>query len=303
MEDQLKAGAVRIAAGVRDVAPLRAASRDPATGGRSRLSAASYGGRLADPVRLPGSGPRPGCCWAPRDPLAGTVTIARSAASSIRSRRSISSPRYRTSDASSAALPGPDPGEERGQAAQGRAAPAHRRPRGHLGIPRHLSARTGPSGQAGPVGSATSLRRVPIKPGEWSQTEPSQPGVPGRPAEQPPRLVRRPGPRPARRSSTRCAAESGSSARRHTCPPAATAPPARNTAAALAIRQCQRTALACIPPTPQQLRTTDQRVPCAALPPAGCQRAGPAVTHPAALRRFAGSQMSASRQAQCRPGD
>jgi hypothetical protein len=52
-----------------------------------------------------------------------------------------------------------DPGAECGQAAQERAAPALCRPRGHLGIPRHLSASRRPSGQAGSPASVTGSRR------------------------------------------------------------------------------------------------------------------------------------------------
>ena len=131
--DQLNAGAVRITSGVRDVARLRAASRDPATGGRSGRATASYG--AGPPIR---SSSRPRARGRDAAGLLGIrspgmVTIARSAASSIRSRRSISSPRYGTSDASSAVLRGRIRGEEGGQAAQERGASAHRRPRGHLG--------------------------------------------------------------------------------------------------------------------------------------------------------------------------
>src|SRR6266487_1903672 len=57
--------------------------------------------------------------------------------------------------------------------------------------------------------------------------------VPDRPVEQPLGLIRRPFPGRAQRSSSRCAGGSGSSARQRTCPPAATAPPARSTGAAI----------------------------------------------------------------------
>ena len=87
----------------------------------------------------------------------GTVTTARSAASSIRSRRSISSPMCRTSDASSAAL--------RGWIRAQNAARLRMSVRRLLmaarvatwGIPRHLSASRRPSGQAGPAGSPASF--------------------------------------------------------------------------------------------------------------------------------------------------
>ena len=88
--NQLKAMAVRVAAGAGDAARLRAASRDPAIAGSFRLGQgvirwharricsgcpARAGGR--DAAGLPGI----------HSP--GTVAMARSAASSIRSRRSI----------------------------------------------------------------------------------------------------------------------------------------------------------------------------------------------------------------------
>lgn len=87
----------------------------------------------------------------------GTVATARSAASSIRSRRSISSPMYRTSDASAAVL--------RGWIRAQNAARLRMSVRRLLsaarvatwGIPRHLSASRRPSGQAGPAGSPASF--------------------------------------------------------------------------------------------------------------------------------------------------
>ena len=95
----------------------------------------------------------------------GTVTTARSAASSIRSRRSISSPMCRTSDASSAVL--------RGWIRAQNAARLRMSVRRLLiaarvatwGIPRHLSASRRPSGQAGPAGSpasSTGTRRLVV---------------------------------------------------------------------------------------------------------------------------------------------
>jgi len=95
----------------------------------------------------------------------GTVTMARSAASSIRSRRSISSPRYSTSDASSAVL--------RGRIRAQNAARLRMSVRRLLiaarvatwGIPRHLSASRRPSGQAGPAACPASFsggRRVVV---------------------------------------------------------------------------------------------------------------------------------------------
>jgi len=110
--------------------------------------------------RPPGDGPalRLGCCRTPGDRLAGHgVAMAWSASSSICSRRSISSARYRTSDASSAVWRG----RIRGQNAV--------RLRGSVrrlliaarvatwGIPGHLSARRRPSGQAGPPGAQASF--------------------------------------------------------------------------------------------------------------------------------------------------
>ena len=68
LEEQLKAVALRVAGGVRDVARLRAARPRR---GRSHWAGASDGGWLADLFLLPGPGQQPGCCPAARDPLAG----------------------------------------------------------------------------------------------------------------------------------------------------------------------------------------------------------------------------------------
>jgi hypothetical protein len=103
LEEQLKAVALRVGGGVRDVARLRAARPRR---GRSHRAGASDGGWLADLFLLFGLGQQPGCCPAAGARSPGTVATARSAASSIRSRRSISSPMYRTSDASLAVLRG-----------------------------------------------------------------------------------------------------------------------------------------------------------------------------------------------------
>jgi len=63
----------------------------------------------------------------------GTVTTARSAASSIRSRRSIFLAHVQDQRRELGCVARLDPGAECGQAAHERAAPAHGRPRGHLG--------------------------------------------------------------------------------------------------------------------------------------------------------------------------
>ena len=157
IEDQLKAVAVRVAGGVRDAARLRAASRGPAVAGSFPLAGASYGAgsqTCSSCPALAGGQDAAGLAGI-RSP--GTVSMARSAASSIRSRRSISSPRYRTSDASSAVLRG-------WIRAQNAARPRISVPRlliaarvATWGIPRHLSASTRPSGQPGPAGSPASF--------------------------------------------------------------------------------------------------------------------------------------------------
>jgi hypothetical protein len=91
----------------------------------------------------------------------GTSAVARSAASSIRSRRSISSPMYRTNDASSAVLPG----RIRAQNATSlRASPRCLLTGARVitcGIPKHLSARSRPSGQPGPRGFSATLAGSP----------------------------------------------------------------------------------------------------------------------------------------------
>jgi hypothetical protein len=78
MEDQFNAVAVQVAAGVREAARLRAASRDPATGGRSRRATALYDGRLADLFRLPGPGMRPGLLEMQRASLMAVSAASRS---------------------------------------------------------------------------------------------------------------------------------------------------------------------------------------------------------------------------------
>jgi len=102
---------------------------------------------------------RPGCCKATRDPLAGNGDHS--------PERGIEHPfapvdflaHVQDQRRELGCVARLDPGAECGQAAHERAAPAHGRPRGHLGIPRHLSASRRPSGQAGPEGSA-SVRSV-----------------------------------------------------------------------------------------------------------------------------------------------
>jgi hypothetical protein len=129
IEDQLKAVAVRVAGGVRDTARLRGFPW-PGHAGPSRWARASYGGRLADLFRLPAP---PGCCRAARGPLAGHGDHG--------AERGVEHPfapvdflaQVQDQRCELGGIARPDPGAERGQAAHERAAPARRRPRGHLG--------------------------------------------------------------------------------------------------------------------------------------------------------------------------
>ena len=133
IQDQLKAVVARAAGGVCDVAGPRAASHGPAMAGPFLLARASDGGRLADLVRLPGPGRRPGCCRGTRGPLAGHGDHG--------AQRGIEHPfapvdflaQVQHQRRKLGGIARPDPGAECGQATHERAAAAHRRPRGHLG--------------------------------------------------------------------------------------------------------------------------------------------------------------------------